>query len=299
MKYKTALLGALPLILGGLFSFPSAGAATAVTVNGHSCGNLTSLETTPARVTVSSDGSCTGGGNTEDTPANVVNHSLGPVTEGETDSVDVTAGVIVKLPYSVSIASQPGLSGASATATGNTVTYHAPPVGTVTADGTQDSFTYKITDDSAAPNAVTATVNVTVNQGDANTSGACVNSSTILCKTPDLDISQTGGEIRYVERDGGVTHVYTIPPGKRVSSYNGATIGVRYVTTASLPITISLSDSYSTDSASSLCTLSVTRAEGIQIAYSEQYQYSCLLDPAKTYYFRVSGAKTGSYWLVW
>ena len=299
MNYKSALLGAFPLILGSLLLPQQASAATAVTVNGQPCGNLTSLETTPAQVTLSSDGSCTGGGNVGDTPANVVNHTLGPVTEGETGSVDVTTGVIVQLPYSVSIASQPSLSGSSATASGNTVTYKAPPPGTVTADGTSDSFTYTITDGSATPNSVTATVNVTVNMGDVNTSGACVNSATIQCMTPDLDISQTGGEIRYVERDAGITHVYTIPPGKRVSSYYGATIGVRYVTASSLPITISLSDNYAADSASSSCTLIVDREEGVQIAYSEQYQYSCLLDPAKTYYFRVSGAKAGTYWLVW
>ena len=298
MNYKSALLGAFPLILGSLLSPGQAEAATAVTINGQSCGNLTSLETTPTQVSISSDGNCAGGG-TSDTPANVVDRTMAAVTEGTTGSLDVSAGVIVRLPYSVSIASQPGLAGASATASGNTVTYHAPPVGTVTADGTPDSFTYTVTDGSAAPNSVTATVNVTVNMGD-NTSGACVNSSTIECKTPDLDISQTGGEIRYIARDAGITHVWTIPAGQWNKTYYGGTIGLRYVTASSLPVTISISDSYAADSTDTTwCTKVVDREEGLQLGYSEQYQYSCQLDPAKDYYFRVSGAKSGTYWLVW
>ncbi len=299
MNYKSALLGAFPLIWGSLFSPQQAAAATAVTINGQSCGNLTSLETTPTQVSISSDGNC-GGGGSSDTPANVVDRTMAAVTEGTTGSLDVSAGVVVQLPYSVSIASQPGLTGASATASGNTVTYHAPPVGTVTADGTPDSFTYTITDGSAAPNSVTATVNVTVNMGDVNTSGACVNSSTIECKTPDLDISQTGGEIRYIARDAGITHVWTIPAGQWNKTYYGGTIGLRYVTASSLPVTISISDNYAADSTDTTwCTKVVDREEGLQLGYSEQYQYSCQLDPAKDYYFRVSGAKAGTYWLVW
>ena len=274
---------------------PQYAGATGVTVNGNDCGNLTSLDSTPGQVTLVVDGNCGSGGG-GDTPSNVVNRTIAPVTEGTSGSVDVSTGVSVQLPYTVSV-TQPGLTGASASVSGGQVTYFAPPVGTVTADGTPDSFTYTVTDSSAAPNSVTATVNVTVNKGDINTNGACVNSSTIECKTPDLDISQTGGEIRYVTRDAGITHVWTIPPGKRVS-YE-ANIGVRYVTASSLPIKISLSDNYAADSASTACTLTVDREEGYLIWYSESLSYRCLLDPAKTYYFRVSGAKAGTYWLVW
>jgi len=296
MNNKSALLGAFPLIWGSLLLSQSAVAATAVTVNNQPCGNLTSLETTPGQVTLSVDGDC-GSGGTSETPANVVDHTISAVTEGTTGTVDVTSGVIVQLPYTVSIASQPGLSGASASVNGNVVTYQAPPIGTVSADGTPDSFTYTISDTSTAPNSVTKTINVTVNMGDVNTNGACVNSATILCKTPDLDISQTGGEIRYIERDAGVTHVWTIPPGKR-QSYQ-ANIGVRYVTASSLPVTISLSDNYAADTTASNCTINVDREEGYLVWYSEELTYRCLLDPAKTYYFRVGGAKAGSYWLVW
>ncbi len=134
---------------------------------------------------------------------------------------------------------------------------------------------------------------------DADVQASCMDSSTIVCKTPDLDISQTGGEIRYIDRPAGITHVYTIPPGNRVARYYGATIGLRYVTTPSLPVTISLSEFFDQDSSDSYCTVVVDREEGAQIGYSEHYEYACLLDPAKTYFFRVSGAKTGSYWLVW
>lgn len=299
MNYKSALLGAVPLVLGGLLSPQQVVAATAVTVNGQTCGNLTSLETTPNQVTLSSDGNC-GGSGVAQTPANVVDHTMSAVTEGSSGSVDVSAGIVVQLPYSVSIASQPGLAGASATASGNTVTYHAPPVGTVTADGTPDSFTYMVTDGSN--NNATAAVNVTVNMGDVNSNGACVNSATILCKTPDLDITQTGGEIRYIPRDAGITHVWTIPPGKWNQGYYGATIGLRYVTASSLPVTISISDNYAADSTDTTwCTAVVSREEGLQLGYASSggYVYACQLDPAKTYYFRVSGAKAGSYWLVW
>ncbi|WP_457675337.1 hypothetical protein [Thiolapillus sp.] len=298
MNNKSALLGAFPLIWGSLVLSQSAVAATAVTVNNQPCGNLTSLETTPEQVTLSVDGDC-GSGNAADTPANVVNRTIAAVTEGTTGSVDVMPGVIVQLPYSIAIASQPTLSGASASVSGTTVVYQAPPVGTVAADGTADSFTYTISDSSAAPNAVTATVNVTVNKGDVNTNGACVSTPTLLCKTPDLDISQTGGQIKPIERDAGVTHVWTIPPGKRVSTYYGATIGIRYVTASSLPVTISLSDNYAVDASGSLCTVVVDREEGALIGYSEQDPYTCLLDPAKTYYFRVSSPEAGTYWLVW
>ncbi|GEM_PF-3776708 len=299
MNYKSVLFGVMPLICVGLLIPQYGAAATNVTVNNQSCGTLTSLETTPGQVTLSVDGDC-GSGSATDTPANVADYTLPAVTEGTTATKDVSTGVIVQLPYTVSIATQPGLTGASATVSGNVVTYYAPPVGTVSADGTPDSFTYRIADSSAAPNAVTGTISVTVNQGDSNSSGACVNSSTIVCKTPDLDISTTGGEIRYITRDAGITHVYTIPPGKRVGTYYGATIGLRYVTASSLPVTISLSESYNQDSPdTTYCTIAVDREEGVQIGYSEQYQYSCLLDPAKTYYFRVSGAKAGTYWLVW
>jgi hypothetical protein len=292
MNHKSALLGALPLICGALL--PQQVTATGVTVNGNDCGNLTSLDTTPGQVTMVVDGTCGSGG--ADTPANVTTRTMPAVTEGASVSLDVSSGVLVQLPYTVTV-SQPGLTGASANVSGGTVTYFAPPVGTVTADGTPDSFSYTITDSSATPNTATASINVTVDQGEINTNGACVNSTNILCKTPDLDISNTGGEIRYVTRDAGVTHVWTIPPGKRVA-YE-ANIGVRYVTASSLPITISLSDNYAADSASGVCTLTVDREEGYLVWYSESLSYRCLLDPAKTYYFRVSGAKAGTYWLVW
>ncbi len=136
-------------------------------------------------------------------------------------------------------------------------------------------------------------------EADSDEQTACMDSSTIVCKTPELDISQTGGEIRYIDRPAGISHVYTIPPGKRVARYYGATIGLRYVTVASLPVTISLSETFDQDSPESYCTVVIDREEGVQIGYSEQYEYSCLLDPSKTYYFRVSGAKAGNYWLVW
>ena len=63
----------------------------------------------------------------------------------------------------------------------------------------------------------------------------------------------------------------------------------------SLPVTISLSDKYDSDSADSLCTKVIDREEGGMIGYSETYQYSCQLNPSKTYYFRVSGDRGGSY----
>ncbi|BAO43431.1 hypothetical protein [Thiolapillus brandeum] len=294
MNYKLALLGGLSLMGSALL--PEYVMATGVTVNGSDCGNLTSLDTTPSQVTMVTDGAC-GSGGSVDTPSGVVNRTMPNVTEGASVSLDVSPGLTVKLPYTVTIDQQPGLSGATASVSGSTVTYFAPSVGTVTANGTPDSFTYTVTDSSAAPNSVTATVNVSVDQGEINTNGACVGSANIECRTPDLDISSTGGEIRYVTRDAGITHVWTIPPGKRVS-YE-ANIGVRYVTPSSLPITISLSDNYAADSASSSCTISVDREEGYLIWYSESLSYRCLLDPAKTYYFRVSGAKAGTYWLVW
>ncbi len=242
------------------------------------------------------DAHCDGGG-LPDSPANVVDHTLPAVSEGTSASVDVLVGVVVQAPYTVSIASQPQLPGASATASGNIVTYHAPPPGTVSSDGTPDSFTYSITDSSPPPSSATATIHVTVDHSEVHGEGACVDSSTILCKTPDLDISNTGGEFRYISRRAGITHVWTIPPGKRVS-YE-ANIGIRYVTQSSLPVTISLSDDYASDSTAGTCTKIVDREEGALIWYSESLSYRCLLDPQKTYYFRVSGANAGTYWLVW
>ncbi|WP_456373479.1 hypothetical protein [Thiolapillus sp.] len=295
MNYKSVLFGVMPLICAGLLIPQYGAAATNVTVNNQSCGTLTSLETTPGQVTLSVDGDC-GSGSATDTPANVADYTLPAVTEGTTATKDVSTGVIVQLPYTVSIATQPGLTGASATVSGNVVTYYAPPVGTVAADGTPDSFTYRIADGSTAPNSVTGTISVTVNKGDVNSNGACVNSATIVCRTPDLDISTTG-EFRYLTRDAGVTDVWTIPPGKR-QTYE-ANIGIRYVTASSLPVTISLSENYAADSTANACTIVVDREEGYLVWYSETLSYRCLLDPAKTYYFRVSGAKTGSYWLVW
>jgi len=303
MKYNSALLSVFSLISS--FMLSQYAGATSVTVNGVDCGNFTSLNVTPDQVSLVADGTCTsgngggggGGGANPDTPSNVLNRTIGSVTEGESGSIDVSTGLAVQLPYTVSV-TQPGLAGASASVSGSQITYHAPPAGTVSADGTPDSFTYTVTDSSAAPNSVTATINVTVNKGNINANnGACVNSSTILCKTPELDISQTGGEFRYVDRSANITHVWTIPPGKRIS--REANIGVRYVTAPSLPVTISLSDNYAADSSSAACTRTVNREDGFLIWYSEILSYRCLLDPAKTYYFRISGAKAGTYWLVW
>ncbi len=269
---------------------------------GYTCGDahiclpalgcFTNQDCLDAQATVCKDGRCTNDDCSKMvTPAGVRDLDMGTVMEQDTVSMDISNGIVVLLPFTVSVGT-PILSGASVSVDGSTITYHAPPAGTVPSDGTMDSFSFSVTDSSQSPdNMATATMTVSVYK--TQTPDECIPSPTIECKTPDLDISTTG-EIRYISRRGGVTQVWTIPPGYRQKVQ--AHVIISYLT--GLPLTFSMSDSYAVDSPYEACTLNVDNSEGKAIWYVENGQtFWCNLDPEKTYFLRISGENDGEYWL--
>ncbi len=291
MGLRSFLASAVPVFCVGVLSSQLAVAAVTVEINDGNgsvlcSGNLVNMSTTTNQLIVGMDGNCGSG------MGNLVSSQIdmGSIDEGSYTSLtkSIFDGVTFTPPITIQLDSNnPPMQGAVASiSVAADLTYDVSysAANARVDSNTPDSFGVFVSD--AAGQSATLTFAVTVNDvADPPPDGACTPTTTIVCKG-ELDLT-LNGEQYAVPIDFNTTQVWTIKPEKRSDFEN---LIFDYL---SGPMTVSLSTSYTRDSADPDCTRTIKT--GNLYLNTSDVAYQCHAQPDAIYYLRVTSPTSGRY----